>query len=117
MSSPLLPDALDAGADLNALSLAQLPAIPRPRSVVLTAPDHFEVAYVINPHMAGHVGTVDRDRARAQWEALRTAYAELGLDGGGRGRESLVGRGGGQHDEIDLADVYAGVLKRIFCGG
>ncbi|MEM8600025.1 MAG: arginine deiminase-related protein [Bacteroidota bacterium] len=79
--SPLpLPTALDAGGDVATLPLSQLPALPRPSRVVLTAPDYFEVAYVINPHMAGNLGTVDRARARAQWDALRTAYAELGLD-------------------------------------
>jgi N-dimethylarginine dimethylaminohydrolase len=64
------PDALDFGA------LAPLPA---PTRVLLTTPDHFEVAYVINPHMADHVGDVDPAVARRQWEALRDAYADLGL--------------------------------------
>ena len=57
-----------------------LPAIPRPGRVLLTTPDHFEVAYVINPHMAGNVGEVDRDRARRQWEALRDAYERVGME-------------------------------------
>ena len=56
-----------------------LPAIPRPGRVLLTTPDHFRVAYVINPHMAGNVGTVDRDRALAQWTALRDTYERLGV--------------------------------------
>ncbi|MDX1420062.1 MAG: arginine deiminase-related protein [Rubricoccaceae bacterium] len=59
--------------------LASLPAIPRPGRVLLTTPAHFRVAYVINPHMAGNVGTVDPERARAQWEALRDAYERLGV--------------------------------------
>ncbi|RMH65944.1 MAG: amidinotransferase [Bacteroidetes bacterium] len=62
------------------LSLADLPPLPRPARVLLTSPDHFEVAYVINPHMAGHVGTVDHGRARAQWQALREAYEALGIE-------------------------------------
>ena len=61
------------------LSVDALPAIPRPGRVLLTTPDHFEVAYVINPHMAGNVGDVDRTRARRQWDALRDAYERLGV--------------------------------------
>ena len=54
--------------------------IPKPRRVLLTDPAHFRVDYVINPHMAGHVGTVDGERARAQWRTLRDAYVGLGFD-------------------------------------
>ncbi len=64
----------------STLSVDALPAIPRPGRVLLTTPDHFEVAYVINPHMAGNVGDVDRARARRQWEALRDAYERLGVE-------------------------------------
>ena len=52
---------------------------PVPRRVVLTTPMYFDVAYVINPHMADHVGTVDHDEATRQWDALRAAYASLGI--------------------------------------
>ena len=68
-----MPDALAP----DALSLDTLPAIPRPGRVLMTTPDHFRVAYVINPHMEGNIGTVDRPRARAQWDALRAAYERL----------------------------------------
>lgn len=57
-----------------------LPAIPRPGRVLMTTPAHFTVEYVINPHMEGHVGSVDPERARAQWEALRAAYERLGVE-------------------------------------
>ena len=63
-----------------ALSLDALPAIPRPGRVLLTTPDHFEVAYVINPHMEGNVGGVDPSRARSQWEGLREAYEAVGTE-------------------------------------
>ena len=53
--------------------------LPRPTRVLLTDPAHFEVRYVINAHMVGHVGTVDRARARRQWEGLRATYETLGL--------------------------------------
>ena len=60
--------------------VSALPAIPRPGRVLLTTPDHFEVAYVINPHMEGNVGDVDPGRARHQWDALRAAYERLGVE-------------------------------------
>jgi N-dimethylarginine dimethylaminohydrolase len=56
-----------------------MPAIRRPDRVLMTTPEHFDVEYVINPHMAGNVGAVDHDRARAQWEALRDTYERLGF--------------------------------------
>ncbi|MEM6325878.1 MAG: arginine deiminase-related protein [Bacteroidota bacterium] len=61
-------------------SLDAFPPIPRPRRVLLTSPDHFEVAYVINPHMAGNIGDVDAERAHAQWHALREAYERIGVE-------------------------------------
>ena len=57
-----------------------LPPIPLPGRVLMTTPTFFDVEYVINPHMEGHIGGVDTDRARAQWEALRDAYRDLGVD-------------------------------------
>lgn len=55
---------------------------PRAREtrVLMAAPDHFAVEYVINPHMAAHVGAVDRHRARRQWQAVHDAYAALGFE-------------------------------------
>lgn len=66
--------------DTDRFDVPSLPAIPRPGRVLLTTPDHFEVAYVINPHMEGNVGDVDRDRARAQWETLYDTYRRLGME-------------------------------------
>ena len=60
--------------------LEDLPAVPRPRRVLFTVPTHFDVQYVINPHMEGHVGGVDREEAQRQWEALRDAYRRLGFE-------------------------------------
>jgi N-dimethylarginine dimethylaminohydrolase len=60
--------------------VATLPAIPRPGRVLLTTPAHFRVEYVINPHMEGNIGTVDPERARAQWEAVRAAYERVGFE-------------------------------------
>ncbi len=59
--------------------LEDLPVMPRPKRVLLAKPDHFQVAYVINPHMEGNVGEVDRSRAAEQWRALRQAYESLSI--------------------------------------
>jgi N-dimethylarginine dimethylaminohydrolase len=68
-----------ATADSIDFQIAGLPPRPRETRVLLTTPDFFEVAYVINPHMKGMVGSVDRKAARAQWDALRAAYERLGF--------------------------------------
>jgi len=44
--------------------------------LLLCAPQHFAVDYVINPWMAGHVHDTDRARAASQWQALRGRLAE-----------------------------------------
>lgn len=67
-----------APADLD-VRLDDCAPVPAPRRVVLTTPTHFEVEYVINPHMAHNVGSVDRDAAQQQWSALREAYQALGI--------------------------------------
>ena len=48
-----------------------------PRHFLMCRPDHFEVAYAINPWM-DITQEVDTARAIAQWEALRAAYLEWG---------------------------------------
>lgn len=56
------------------------PIDPSPGRVLLATPEHYEIRYVINPHMEGNVGTVDTERAKAQWRALRDAYEDLGIE-------------------------------------
>jgi N-dimethylarginine dimethylaminohydrolase len=48
-----------------------------PTRILMCPPDHFTVDYVINPWMDGHEGGLDLDRARGQWERLRSAVAEV----------------------------------------
>ena len=63
--------------------LADLPSVatmtPRTRAtrVLMADPEYFDVEYVINVHMQGQVGKVDKNRARAQWQALKTTYELL----------------------------------------
>ncbi len=47
------------------------------RRFLMCRPEHFAVTYAINPWMDPDAGA-DRDRAVAQWEALRDAYLALG---------------------------------------
>ena len=51
------------------------PRPQRPR-ILMCAPEHFRVDYVINPWMKDQIGRTDRTRARRQWEALRRRLAQ-----------------------------------------
>src|SRR5690606_34898893 len=44
---------------------------------LMCPPDHFEVAYVINPWMAHHVAGTSATLARQQWHALATMLGEV----------------------------------------
>ncbi|NRA96003.1 MAG: amidinotransferase [Planctomycetes bacterium] len=47
----------------------------------MVSPEYFSVEYAINPHMQdgeGGLQTVDPEKARAQWDALRRVYESLG---------------------------------------
>ncbi len=69
---------LHEAADVD-FRLDDLPATPRPDRVLMADPDFFQVDYVINPHMAGRIGTVDRRSALIEWDGLRDAYGGLGF--------------------------------------
>ena len=57
----------------------QLAPRPLEQAVLMVAPDEYDVLYVINPHMEGMVGTVDRAKAQEQWTRLRDVYRSIGL--------------------------------------
>ncbi len=67
-------------ADRVELDVRAAPERPRETRVLLVDPAFYAIEYVINPHMAGRVGSVDPERARAQWEGVREAYSRLGFD-------------------------------------
>ena len=75
-------------------SLIDLEAMPIPRDVLLVSPTFFDVEYVINPHMDGHIGDVDKMAAQNEWDHLKTAYEELGIQthviNGERGYPDMV---------------------------
>ncbi len=60
--------------------LNDLPARDLPCRVLMVTPDHFQVEYVINPHMERHIGEIDRGAADRQWHAVLEAYRAFGLD-------------------------------------
>lgn len=60
-------------------SVEDLPALPQPGRVLMAVPTHYSVDYVINPHMTGNIGTVKPAVARQQWERLKSAYEEFGI--------------------------------------
>lgn len=61
-------------------SLDDCPSMVNPGRVVLTAPTYFGVEYVINPHMSGNIGSVNREAALQQWKALRVAFAARDIE-------------------------------------
>ena len=61
-------------------TVSDCPTMPLPGRVAMATPTHYDVQYVINPHMTGHVGNVDRIKALRQWETLRDTYRTLGME-------------------------------------
>ena len=61
-------------------SITELPKMPIPGRVLLVKPTYFDVEYIINPHMKGMVGAVDKMQAQNEWEHLKDGYEELGFD-------------------------------------
>lgn len=52
------------------------------QTILMCPPDHFEVAYVINPWMEGRLASTDPDIAQQQWDHLRGVierYANVAL--------------------------------------
>jgi len=59
-------------------TISELPKMPVPVRVLMVKPTHFDVEYIINPHMEGMVGAVDKVQAQNEWEHLKDGYEELG---------------------------------------
>jgi N-dimethylarginine dimethylaminohydrolase len=56
---------------------APVTRVATPRHYLMCPPEHFAVAYAINPWMDAAI-PADRDRALRQWEVLRRTYLDLG---------------------------------------
>ncbi len=61
-------------------NISDLPAMPVPTRVLMVKPTYFDVEYVINPHMKGQIGGVDKIQAANEWEHLVDGFEELGMD-------------------------------------
>jgi len=64
-----------------------------PQTILMCPPDHFEVAYVINPWMEGHFANTDDALAHRQWSGLRDAierHAKLALEPAQRDLPDIV---------------------------
>lgn len=61
-------------------SLADLPEMEKPGKILMVKPTHFSVDYVINPHMEGNVGKVDKENAMTEWENVRDAFKAAGME-------------------------------------
>jgi len=59
-------------------SLSDLEPMPAPEKVIVVHPSQFEVEYVINPHMEGNSGDIDKEAALQEWNELKKAYQKLG---------------------------------------
>jgi len=55
-------------------------AIRLPAQVLMASPDFYEVRDVKNEFMRGHIGTVNRSNALAQWEILRRTLESCGVE-------------------------------------
>ena len=70
-----------------------MPENPRQKRILMCAPDHFAVAYVINPWMEGHYAQTDADIALEQWTRLKAIieqHAEVSLQPPRDGLPDLV---------------------------
>ncbi|MER5649532.1 dimethylargininase [Streptosporangium sp. NPDC002524] len=77
------------------------------RHYLMCRPDHFAVEYAINPWMHPESGA-DRELAIRQWEALRSAYEELGH------RVSLIDPVEGLPDMVFAANGALVVDGRVY---
>ncbi len=60
-------------------SLVDLESMPVPGKVMVVTPGHFDVEYIINPHMKGNIGDVDKEAAFREWAVIKETYRKLGL--------------------------------------
>lgn len=60
-------------------NLAEIPTMPLPKEALMVTPEHFTVEYVINPHMEGHIGNIDKKIAMQEWQAVRDAFVDAGV--------------------------------------
>jgi len=61
-------------------SLDDISKMSLPGRVLMVEPTYFSVEYVINPHMANKVGTVDKMEAQNEWDLLKSTFSQIGIE-------------------------------------
>lgn len=77
-------------------TLKETEPMPFPGRAFMVTPEYFDVAYVINPHMEGNIGTVKKEAARREWETVKAAFAGIGLP-------------------VSVIDGVSGLPDMVFC--
>jgi len=77
-------------------NISDLPTMPVPSKVLMVKPTYFDVEYVINPHMKGQIGDVDKMQAQNEWNHLAEGFKELGLN-------------------VEMLDGKEGLPDMVFC--
>ncbi|NGP75380.1 hypothetical protein G3570_01960 [Balneolaceae bacterium YR4-1] len=74
-----MPKVITSSEQLE-LKLSEVPEMPIPKDALMVTPKHFSVEYVINPHMAQNVGTVNKLEARNEWDVLKSTFEQIGIN-------------------------------------
>ncbi len=64
--------------DLKGFSLKNCPPMPEPSGVLMCAPDHYKALAAKSAYLPGHAGLVNPEKARRQWEELKSAFDAAG---------------------------------------
>ncbi len=59
--------------------LDDLADMPFPEAVLMVNPEYFTVDYVINPHMEGNIGNIDKNKAIEQWTSIKNLFGDTGV--------------------------------------
>lgn len=73
-----MPDVITSVDQLD-LKITDLPAMRVPKETLMVTPKHFSVEYVINPHMAQNVGSVNKMEAQNEWDVLKSTFEQIGI--------------------------------------
>lgn len=60
-------------------TLSDLDNMPLPDKALMVRPTYFSVDYVINPHMEGNIGKIDKIKANKEWETIRDTFNRLNI--------------------------------------
>ncbi|MGF1671069.1 MAG: dimethylarginine dimethylaminohydrolase family protein [Balneolaceae bacterium] len=74
-----MPKVITSASEID-FTINDLPKMPQPSRVLMVKPTYFDVEYVINPHMEGFIGGVDKLQAQNEWKHLVDGFKELGFN-------------------------------------